>query len=467
MTRDMFNTAAMHRICAPEAQIARMLGVEAAIARAEGRVGVIPADAAARIDRICRQDAAGVIDMIDIAQLHQDAVAAGNLAIPFVKRLTAIVAEADPDAARFVHWGATSQDILDSALVLQLRAATTLLGSEAARLCDAIATLVERHSDTPMAGRTLLQQALPITFGLKAAGWLDALGRHRDRLASARDSISVLQFGGAAGTLASLYDKGGAVAEALAEELQLGLPAMPWHTHRDRVAEIATTCGLLVGTLGKMAHDIALAAQTEVGEVAEPAAPGKGGSSTLPHKRNPVACTYVVAAATRTPGLVATMLSAMLQEHERAVGTWQAEWQVLPELLQLTAAALAHLTDIATGLEVNVERMRSNLDITEGQVMAEAVTTALGARLGRMAAHQRVQAACQRASEARSPLRNQLAADDVIAGALPSAELDLLLAPVNYLGQSRAFAERVLAAHRRRATHHDSAPADPAQNQTD
>ncbi len=446
-----FETQAMRRIGSPEAQAKRMLAFEAALARAQAAAGVIPAHAAEQIDRICLHNAeTDQESVIDLVRLQRDAVTAGNLAIPFVKQLTAKVAESDAEAARFVHWGSTSQDVLDSALVMQLRAATLLLASELSKLCDAVASLVESHSDTPMAGRTLLQQALPITFGVKAAGWLDALGRHHERLMRAHATISVLQFGGAAGTLASLGDRAGAVARALAEELDLALPAVPWHTHRDRVVEVATVCGLLVGTLGKIARDIELAAQTEVGELREPAAPGRGGSSTLPHKRNPVACTYVVAAATRMPGLVATMLSAMLQEHERAAGAWQAEWDVMPEILQLTAASLAHLHEVAAGLEIDTKRMRTNLDLTQGQLMAEAVTLALGSALGRMAAHDRVQAACQRATQNDGPLREQLLADEIIADTLPAADIDRLLDPVNYLGQSSTFAKRVLDEHRER-----------------
>ena len=445
----MFTSPAMRAVCADEAQVRRMLAVEAALARAQGAVGVIPASAAAAIDGVCLDDLP-----IDVERLGRDAVAAGNLAIPFVKQLTQAVATVDTEAARFVHWGTTSQDVLDTALVLQLRAATTLLASDTSRLCDALLPLIVTHASTPMPGRTLLQQALPITLGLKLAGWLDALGRHHDRLAAAHETISVLQFGGAAGTLASLGDRADAVAAQLAKELQLRVPAVPWHSHRDRVVEVAMACGMLVGTLGKIARDIELAAQTEVGELMEPAAPGKGGSSTLPHKRNPVCCTYIVAAATRTPGLVATMFAAMLQEHERAAGAWQAEWEVLPELLQLTAAALAHMNEIVSGLEVDAERMRANLDLTHGQLLAEAVTIALGAKLGRLRAHERVQAACQRASSAGRHLRDELAADAVIAGALPCDALNRLLNPAHYLGQSCAFATAVVAQHRERMARH-------------
>jgi 3-carboxy-cis,cis-muconate cycloisomerase len=452
-----FETQLMQRINSPEAQAMRMLAFEAALARAEAAAGVIPANAAEQIEKVCLHHAeTDFASVIDLVRLQRDAVTAGNLAIPFVKQLTAKVAESDAEAARFVHWGSTSQDVLDTALVMQLRAATLLLASELNTLCDAVASLVERHANTAMAGRTLLQQALPITFGAKAAGWLDALGRHHERLMRAHATISVLQFGGAAGTLASLGDRAGAVAQALAEELALALPAVPWHSHRDRVVEVATVCGLLVGTLGKIARDIELAAQTEVGELREPAAPGKGGSSTLPHKRNPVACTYVVAAATRMPGLVATMLSAMLQEHERAAGAWQAEWDVMPEILQLTAASLAHLHEVAAGLEIDTARMRVNLDLTQGQLMAEAVTLTLGAALGRMAAHERVQAACQRATRNDVPLRDELLADEIITHALSVVDIDRLLDPANYLGQSSIFAKRVLAEHRERGVPNDA-----------
>lgn len=429
-----FSTAKMQALCSIEAQVRRMLVVEAALARAQVGAGLATADAAAAIDRVAARQP------IDLDRLQHDAVAAGNLAIPFVKQLTAAVAAADADAARIVHRGATSQDILDTALVLQLRDAMQLLRTELQHLGEVLLPLVERHAATPMAGRTLLQQALPITFGFKVAGWLDAIDRHDDRLATAASGIAVLQFGGAAGTLANLGDQAEVVAKALATELGLALPAMPWHAHRDRIVEVATSCGALVGTLGKIARDIELAAQTEVGELAEPTAPGRGGSSTLPHKRNPVGCTYVVAAAMRTPGLVATMLGAMLQEHERAAGAWQAEWAVLPELLQLTAAALAHLNEVAGGLVVDAERMQANLGLTDGLLMAEAVTAALTERLGRLAAHERVQVACQRAVATGGALKAELAADAEITALLPGAELDRLLDPANYLGQSRAMA---------------------------
>jgi 3-carboxy-cis,cis-muconate cycloisomerase len=296
-----------------------------------------------------------------------------------------------------------------------------------------------------------MQHALPITFGLKAAGWLDAVLRHRERLETLRGRVLVLQFGGAAGTLASLGDKGLQVTTALGEELKLTVPDTPWHTHRDRVVEVATVLGMLVGTLGKIARDISLHMQTDVAEVAEPVGEGRGGSSTMPHKRNPVGCAAVLTAAVRVPALVSTMLSGMVQEHERALGGWQAEWDTLPEIVQLSAGALQQMRQVASGLTVDPARMLDNLNATHGQIMAEAVTLALGGKIGRMAAHQLVEKACHRAAATGEHLRRTLAQDPAIANELPPDELDRLLDPSNYLGQAVGFVDRVLATYRRKA----------------
>ena len=349
-----------------------MLDFEAALARAQARLGVIPAAAAPAI--AARAEA----ELFDVAAIGRAAARAGNPAIPLVRRLTALVAEHDEPAARFVHWGATSQDAMDTGLVLQLRAFLGPLEADLGRLAAGLARLAEEHRDTAMVGRTWLQQALPTTFGLKAAGWLDAVGRHRQRLAELRPRLLVVQLGGAAGTLASLGGRGLEVADALAGELGLAAPALPWHGARDRVAELAAWLGLLVGTLGKVARDWSLMTQTEVGEVLEPAGEGRGGSSTMPHKRNPVAAAAVLAAAVRAPGLVATMLSAMVQEHERGLGGWHAEWETLPELAVLAAGALRQAAETVEGLEVDRGRMRANLGLTRGLIMAEAVQMALG-----------------------------------------------------------------------------------------
>jgi len=427
-------------IFADDGRLQAMLDFEAALAAAEAKLGVIPADAAAAIAAECR------VDRLDLAGFADDAAQAGNLAIPLVKRLTARVAARDQAAARFVHWGATSQDAIDTGLVLQLRSALDAIEGELARLADALAALAVAHKRTVLVGRTWLQQALPITFGLKAAGWLDGVERHRARLRAVRPRLFVLQFGGAAGSLASLGERGLAVAEALAGELELGLPDLPWHGQRDRFAELGALFGLVTGSLGKIARDLSLLMQTEIGEAFEPAGTGRGGSSTMPHKRNPVAAAAVLAAATRAPGLVATLMAAMVQEHERGLGGWHAEWVVLPELAILTAGALTQTADVVAGLELDTARMRANLDITHGLIMAEAVTMALGAALGRLEAHHLVEAACRRAIAERRHLRDVLAAEPAVAARLDAAALDHLFDPTNYLGVAEALIDRVLAA---------------------
>lgn len=442
LTDGMFSTDAMQRIFYDRACVQRMLDFEAALARAEAAHGVIPAPAAAAISAAC--DAS----RIDLEALAQAAAAAGNLAIPLVKQLTAEVAKDDTEAAKYVHWGATSQDAIDTGLVLQLRDALAQIDDELAQLCDGLAQLAAAHRDTPMIGRTWLQHALPVTFGLKAAGWLDGLLRQRQRLAELRPRLLALQFGGAAGTLASLGGRGLDVAGTLAAQLGLDLPDAPWHSQRDRVAEAATVLGLLSGSLGKIARDISLQAQTEVGELAEPAAPGRGGSSSMPHKRNPVGCAAALAAATRVPGLVATMLAAMAQEHERALGGWQAEWDTLPQIVQLSAGALRQMRQVVAGLTVDAERMRANLSLTHGLIMAEAVTLALGAKIGRMHAHQLVEQACRAAVAEGRHLREVLAQDPQVGAALPPAELERLFDPAAYLGVAAGLVERVLQTHR-------------------
>jgi 3-carboxy-cis,cis-muconate cycloisomerase len=417
-----------------------MLDFEAALAAAEAKLGVIPETAAAAIAAECR------VDRLDLAGFADDAARAGNLAIPLVKRLTASVAARDREAARFVHWGATSQDAIDTGLVLQLRSAVDAITSELARLAAALAALAAAQRGTVLVGRTWLQHALPITFGLKAAGWLDAVERHRRRLDALRPLLFVLQFGGAAGSLASLGDRGLAVAASLADELGLGLPDLPWHTERDRFAELGAVLGLITGTLGKIARDLSLLMQTEVGEAFEPAGAGRGGSSTMPHKRNPVTAAAVLAAATRAPGLVATLMAAMVQEHERGLGGWHAEWVVLPELAILTAGALSQTADAIAGLELDPARMRANLELTHGLIMAEAVTMALGAALGRLEAHHLVEAACRRAIAERRHLRDVLADEPAVASRLDGPALDRLFDPTGYLGVAEALIDRVLAA---------------------
>jgi len=436
----LFASDAMTAAFSDAARLQGMLDFEAALARAEASIGLMPATAAEAIARAC------TADRFDVAALARNTAQAGNPAIPMVKQLTALVAQHHPSAARFVHWGATSQDAMDTGLVLQIRAGLAAIEPDLQRLTAALAALAETHAKTVMIGRTLLQQAVPVTFGLKAAGWLAALDRTRARLAEAGRAAQVLQFGGAAGTLAALGDRGLDVAAALAKELDLVLPALPWHGHRDRLVDLAAALGLLVGTLGKMARDLSLLMQTEVAEAFEPAGRGRGGSSTMPHKRNPIACAVTLAAATRVPPLVATLLAAMPQEQERGLGGWHAEWETLPEIFRLAAGALHHMADTIAGLTLDARRMRENIEATRGLVMAEAVTMALAERIGKHGAHDLVESACRRALAESVHLRDALAREPAVMAQLTPDALDRLFAPESYLGMAERFVERVLAA---------------------
>ena len=435
----LFTTDAMRAIFDDRARLQGMLDVEAALARAQARVGVIPESAAEAIASVCR------VDLFDAQAIGKAARDAGNLAIPLVSALTRTVGERDTAARGYVHWGATSQDVIDTGLVLQLRAALDTFDRELARLIEALAAQVERHRSTVLAGRTWLQQGLPTTLGLKLAGVLCAVGRDRARLSALRTRTLVVQLGGATGTLASLGGQGIAVERALAEALRLHVPETPWHTQRDRFCDIACALGILTATLGKLARDIALLAQTEVGEAFEPAAAGRGGSSTMPQKRNPVGASISIAAAVRVPGLVSTMLSAAVQEHERGLGNWPAEWETLPEIALLAAGSLDAMIEVVGGLEVDAPRMRENLDITRGQVLSEAVQMALAHKLGRDVAHKLVGDAARRAAREHRHLKEVLSEDPQVRGALDDARLEALFDPLDYLGSSDAFIDRALA----------------------
>jgi 3-carboxy-cis,cis-muconate cycloisomerase len=414
-----------------------MLDVEVALAEAEAELGIVPKTC---VDPI---RAAAQAPRVDLEALALDAADAGNLAIPLMRQLTRLVEAADRDAARYVHWGATSQDIIDTALVLQLQRAVPPILKHLQRAAVAAAEHARRHIDTVMAGRTWLQQATPITFGLKAAGWLDALDRHRVALAAVLDEARLLQLGGAAGTLAALGDRGPDVAERLASRLGLTAPDLPWHARRDRLVRLACELGITCGTLGKVARDISLLAQTEIGEAAETRERG-GGSSTMPHKRNPVGASVALAAAVRAPNLVATMIAAMPQEHERGLGGWQAEWQTMPELVMVTAGAARAIADALSGLSIDAERMRENLDVTGGLIASEAVTMALAPNIGRAEAHRLVENATRRAREKGETLADALATDADVTRHLDRAAIERHLAAEHYLGAARTLVERTL-----------------------
>jgi 3-carboxy-cis,cis-muconate cycloisomerase len=435
----LLSSVAMRAICDDAAFLQHMLDFEAALARAEAAVGVIPESGVTAIGAACR---AG---QFDLAELAEAATRSGNLAIPLVKMLTAHVAKADKDAARYVHWGATSQDVIDTATMLGLRAAIDALLADLDRAVAGFARLAEKHRHTAVVARTWLQHALPMPFGLKLAEYAAALHRSKLRLQRLRREGLALQFGGAAGTLAALGDNGLVVAERLAQELDLPLPDAPWHTHRDRIAEIASVLAILSGTCGKIARDVSLMMQTDVGEAFEPAGEGRGGSSTLPHKRNPVASAIALSAATMAPNLAATIFAAQVQDHERSAGPWHAEWPTLPTLQLVTSGALAAIVDIAEGLEVDADRMRVNLDATHGLIMAEALTFALAEKLGKSDAHHLVEAATKQAIAEKRHLRDVLGDDPKVRAQLSADKIAELFEPMNYQGASQALIDRLLA----------------------
>ncbi|VVP74190.1 3-carboxy-cis,cis-muconate cycloisomerase [Pseudomonas fluorescens] len=436
-----FTARDMREVFCDQGRVQAMLDFEAALARAEARVGLIPQSAVAPIEAACQ---AG---HFDFAALGDAIATAGNSAIPLVKALGKQIAAKDADAERYVHLGATSQDVMDSGLVLQLRRALALIDSDLEQLGQVLATQAQRYVATPLAGRTWLQHATPVTLGMKIAGWLGAVTRSRQRLLELKPRLLVLQFGGASGTLAALGDKAMPIARALADELQLSLPDQPWHTQRDRLVEFGSVLGLIAGSLGKLGRDISLLMQTEAGEVFEPSAPGKGGSSTMPHKRNPVGAAVLIGAATRVPGLLSTLFSAMPQEHERSLGLWHAEWETLPEICCLVSGSLKQALLVTQGLEVDAERMARNLDLTQGLVLAEAVSIVLAQRVGRDTAHHLLEQCCKRAVAEQRHLRAVLGDEPQVTAELSAEELDHLLDPAHYLGQARTWVERAVAEH--------------------
>lgn len=415
-----------------------MLDVEVALAEAVAEAGLIPVSSVAAIREAAR------IDRFNVAAVVEAGASAGNLVIPLVGQLREHVSASDPVAAGHVHWGATSQDIDDTALVVQLGLAVADIDAALCAAADAAAALTLQHAETPMAGRTWLQQATPTTFGARAAGWLDGLERGRARLASAAAAAAVVQLGGAVGTLAAFDGQGPAVATALARHLGLGVAEMPWHTERSRVVDVACALGLVCGTLGKIGRDLTLLAQTEVAEVAESPASGRGGSSTMPHKQNPVAAVRAIAAAIRAPGLVATMLAAMPQELERAAGGWQAEWETMPALVDLTVDGSSALAGALPALIVDAARMRANLDAQGGLARAEGLAAALAPHVGRAEAHRLVEGACRRTTTEQRTLAEVAADDAAIAALIDRYAIARALDPAGFVAPARVVAERAL-----------------------
>jgi 3-carboxy-cis,cis-muconate cycloisomerase len=435
LARPLATTDALSAIFADTAIVQALLDVEAALARVQARLGVIPTVA---VEAIVAEaaDASG----FDAAALAAAARESGSIAIPLIAELTARVRRRDADAAKYVHWGATSQDIVDTALVRLAGRAADVLARDHAELVSSLRSLSDRHAADVMLGRTLLQPAPPITFGLKAAEWLGGVNRAWTMIDAARVKAAVLQFGGASGTLAALGDRGPAIADALARELGLDCPAAPWHSERDRLAALVSACGIYTGMLGKIARDVTLLMQAEVAEASEPG----GGSSTMPHKRNPAGCAIVLAAAARLPGLVAASLGTLVQEHERSAGAWHAEWPIVTDAIQTTGAALEAMGRVADRLAVNPARMAHNLAETGGDVFAERVMMRVAPALGRDRAHELLREALDRTRLTRAPLRDVLRGIPEIAALLTDTELRAIDDPAGYLGSAELFRRRLL-----------------------
>ena len=433
---NIFSTDAMRAVWSDENRTAKYVAIEKALAIVQGRLGIIPRETADEIVRNCD------ISKIDMDQLRAQTERIGYPILGVVSQLNALCRD---KLGEYCHWGATTQDITDTATVLQIREGLELVDADLRALSATLADLARRHRDTPVAGRSNLQQAIPVTFGFKMATILAAVERHRERLAQLKPRVLVGEFGGACGTLASIEHGAMATHEGLMAELELGVPAIAWHTVRDSIAEVGTFLGLVGGTLGKISMDVKLMMQTEVGEVYEPFAHGRGSSSTMPQKRNPISSCYIHAAVSVVRQHAAALMDAMIADHERSTGPWEIEWIVLPEAFCLTAGALRQARFILDGLEVDAAKMRANIDLTNGLVMSEAVMMGLGRHIGREYAHDLVYDICREAIRLNRPLLDLLAGHPEINRHLDRAALARLCDPANYLGQSGVMVDRVLA----------------------
>jgi 3-carboxy-cis,cis-muconate cycloisomerase len=431
----LFSTPEMARVFSSEGQLRTMARFEWALSCALEKQGLVEAGAGVAIEPLLN------IEFVDIESLERDAREAGNIAIPFVRQITAAVKSRSEEAAKAIHLGATSQDVLDTALVLQIRDAAPLLDNAQERLEHALAKQIRMHAGTILTGRTWLQPGPPTTLGLKLAGTLAAIRRNRERMHTAVHQVSVIQFGGAVGTLSALGEAGGDVSAELARRLGLREPEGPWHTQRDRLVEVVQALALMTGSLAKFARDVALLMQAEVGEVSEGAG---GGSSSMPHKHNPVACAAVVAAHARMPGLASAMLYAMPQEHERGLGLWQAEWETVPEAFRIAAAALEYSIEIATTLQVDAGRMQANFENLLGVTMSEAISVALAGKMGRSAAQALLREASDRAVGEKRNLGDVLKENAEVLRYLTRDDIDRLLSPRAYLGSTQRFIANVL-----------------------
>ncbi|MCG6656339.1 adenylosuccinate lyase family protein [Halomonas campisalis] len=434
--KGMYGTSAMTNVFSDEGRINAWLAAEVALAKGEARVGVIPQQAADAIAEAAK------LENLDLQAMKVEFNRVGFPIMPLVHQLAKAC---DPESGRWVHWGSTTQDILDTGLVLQMREGIALLEQDLNALIAALAKLAETHRNTVMAGRTFQQQAAPITFGYKVAVWLDEMLRHKERLAEVKTRVLVGQCAGAVGTLATLGKDGLAVQRAMMAELDLAAPTVTWHTARDSWAEMVNWLVLVTSTLGKVATEIATLMRTEVNEVREPYQTGRGASSTLPQKRNPIACPRIIAIAHRMREFSAAQFSAMIQEHERAVGAMPIEWMVIPEAFMLASGSLSQSLDILGDLEVDAAQMRANLNLGGGLLMAEAVMMGIAPLIGRNQAHDLVFTAAGRANDAGQTLRETLIEDQAIMEHVTVEQLDVLLDPANYTGSAGAMVDAVLA----------------------
>lgn len=438
---EMFGSDAMRALFQDEALVGRYLDVETALARAQAALGIVPADAAQAIT------AAASVDHIDWDRLQARTQIVGYPILPLVEQLVEWV---DGGKGQFAHWGATTQDIMDTADVLQIRDALDLVEADLDAIADVLASMAETYAMTPMAGRTHLQHALPISFGYKAAGWLSGIDRHRQRLKELRPRVEVVSFSGAAGTLASLGDKGLATQAALAAELNLAVPDITWHTIRDGFAEVTGFLALVTGSIGKIGYDIMLMMQTEIGEVLEPFVSGRGASSTMPQKRNPISSEMMLASAKLVREQHSAMLDTMVVDHERATGQWHVEWQALPSAFILASGGLRAAREALEGLEVRTDVMARNLDATNGLIVAEAVMMGLAPHLGRQHAHDVVYDCCRIALSGGPSLLDALKAEASVTAVLDNAALERLVDPINYLGAAPEMVARLLLARARK-----------------
>lgn len=434
--RNIFTTEAMRTVWSDENRVQKYLDFEKALAVAQARLKIIPQEACDEIIKHC------TADKIDMAKLKEATERIGYPVLPVVQQLVKLCKDG---LGEWCHWGATTQDITDTATVMQIREALDLVEKEIDGIADALAALAKKYRDTPMAGRSNLQQAVPITFGYKMATMLAAFERHKERLKQLKARVLVGEFGGAAGTLSSLGKDGLKCQVELMKELKLGQPAISWHTVRDCIAEVGCFLGLVTGSCGKIAFDVKLLMQTEVEEVYEPFHAGRGSSSTMPQKRNPISSVYITAQTAMVKQLVAALLEAMIEDHERATGPWEIEWIALPEIFMLSAGALAQTRFVVEGLQVNEKKMAENLGITKGLIMSEAVMMALGDKMGRNHAHDHVYDICREVVKTGRPLIDLLAEDKEIAKYADRKALEKMVDPANYLGVAGEMVDRVLA----------------------